>query len=213
MGDGGISGTCVPIETPDGKFDIKIRNINCCSVFRSELIAIYRGLKFIDIASDLVFRDIWILTESRAATQHLSQWTTVGDRSSLNILDVVVRLSSVYFQWVPSHIGLNDYEIVSSLATAEALRGDACLTFSQLSSIKRMELNALWRVPPTHPWYFGRKPRWYHQLNISQDRQTGSIVLFYWSHQLLLFNGAGKFFQSVTDARLIRPSRVKFLIF
>ncbi|GFX45860.1 hypothetical protein TNCV_3607211 [Trichonephila clavipes] len=65
--------------------------------------------------------------------------TTVADMTSLNILDVVARLSSkhsVYFQWVSSHIGFNGNEIVDSLAksaTAEALRGDACLTFAELS--------------------------------------------------------------------------------
>ncbi|GFX47882.1 RNase H domain-containing protein [Trichonephila clavipes] len=32
--------------------------------------------------------DIWILTDSRASIQHLSRWTTVGDMTSLNILDV-----------------------------------------------------------------------------------------------------------------------------
>ncbi|GFX45295.1 hypothetical protein TNCV_2095801 [Trichonephila clavipes] len=37
MDDGGASGNIVHIETPDGTFDIKIRNINYCSVFRSEL--------------------------------------------------------------------------------------------------------------------------------------------------------------------------------
>ncbi|GFU05356.1 hypothetical protein TNCV_1052341 [Trichonephila clavipes] len=84
-------------------------------------------------------------------------------------------LDTIYFQWIPSHIGLNGNKIVDSLAksaTADALRGDACLTLAELSSIKRMELNALCRVPPTYPWYFGRKPRWCHQLNIPRDRQT-----------------------------------------
>ncbi|GFV43019.1 uncharacterized protein TNCV_3680441 [Trichonephila clavipes] len=95
--DGGTSGSSVHIETPDGIFDIKIRNINCCSVFRSELIAIHKGLKFIDTASDFVFRDIWILTDSRASIRHLSHWTTVGDMTSLNILDVVIRHSSRHY--------------------------------------------------------------------------------------------------------------------
>ncbi|GFT69077.1 hypothetical protein TNCV_3904721 [Trichonephila clavipes] len=83
------------------------------------------------------------------STQSLSHWTTVGDMTSLNILDVVVRLSfrhSIYFQWVLSHIELNGNEIADSLAksaTADALRGHACLTCAELSSIKRMELNVL----------------------------------------------------------------------
>ncbi|GFU73557.1 uncharacterized protein TNCV_3359971 [Trichonephila clavipes] len=110
--------------------------------------------------------------------RQLSHWTTVGVMISLNILDLVVRLSSrhsIYFQWIHSHIGLNGNAIVGSLAksaTAEALRGDASLIFAEISSIKRMELNALWRVPPAHLWYFGRTPRWCHELNIPRDQQT-----------------------------------------
>ncbi|GFX81586.1 uncharacterized protein TNCV_4179261 [Trichonephila clavipes] len=87
MGDCGISESGVHIVTPGSTFDIKIRNNNYCSVFRSKLIAIDMGLQFIDTASDLVFRDIWFLTDSRASIQHLSRWTTVRDMKSLNILD------------------------------------------------------------------------------------------------------------------------------
>ncbi|GFW29567.1 hypothetical protein TNCV_1549781 [Trichonephila clavipes] len=80
--------------------------------------------------------------------------------TSLNILDVVASSRhSIYFQWVSSHIGLNGNEIADSLAksvTADALRSDARLTFAELSSIKRMEFNALWREPNAQPWYFGK---------------------------------------------------------
>ncbi|GFU13470.1 hypothetical protein TNCV_937791 [Trichonephila clavipes] len=71
--------------------------------------------------------DIWILTDSRASIQHLSRWATVWDMTSLNILNVVLRLSSrhsIYVQCVPSHIGLNNNEIADSLvksATADVL--------------------------------------------------------------------------------------------
>ncbi|GFS75258.1 autophagy protein 5 [Trichonephila clavipes] len=41
-----------------------------------------------------------------------------------------------------------------------------------------MELNALWRVPLAHPWYFGKKPRWCHQLNSPTDRHTALSRLF-----------------------------------
>ncbi|GFV94615.1 hypothetical protein TNCV_3826821 [Trichonephila clavipes] len=81
--------------------------------------------------------DIWILTDSRASKQHLSHWTNNGGMTSLNILDVVVRLSSrhfIYFQWVPSHIGLNGNEMTKlrvKSATTDILRGDACLTFAE----------------------------------------------------------------------------------
>ncbi|GFT03325.1 retrovirus-related Pol polyprotein from transposon TNT 1-94 [Trichonephila clavipes] len=50
--------------------------------------------------------------------KHFSRWTVDGDMTSLNILDLVVRLSSRpsrNFQWVPSHIGLNGNEIADSV--------------------------------------------------------------------------------------------------
>ncbi|GFU06335.1 uncharacterized protein TNCV_4766141 [Trichonephila clavipes] len=160
MSDGGIFGNGVHVETPDG-IHLTSRLGILTSVFRSELIAIYKGLQLIDTASGLVFRDIWILTDSRASHSTF----LVGDMTSLNILDLVVRLSSrhsIYFQWVHSHIGLNGNEIADSLAkcaNADALRGDVCLTFGEISSIKRVELNALRRVPPSLPWYLVKKPR------------------------------------------------------
>ncbi|GFX29528.1 hypothetical protein TNCV_4776021 [Trichonephila clavipes] len=55
-------------------------------------IVLTRGLQFIGTASDLVFRGIWILTDSRASIEHLSRWITVEDMASLNILNLVVRL-------------------------------------------------------------------------------------------------------------------------
>ncbi|GFU63745.1 hypothetical protein TNCV_3321421 [Trichonephila clavipes] len=50
--------------------------------------------------------------------------------TSLNILNFVVRLSAslfVYFQWIPSHIGLKGNKIADSLAksvNADALQED-----------------------------------------------------------------------------------------
>ncbi|GFT98151.1 uncharacterized protein TNCV_789651 [Trichonephila clavipes] len=141
-----------------------------------------RGLCSDSISDNIA--NVWILTDSRASIQYLSHWISAGDKTSWNILDVVGRLSSrhsIYFQWIRSHIGLNGNGIADSLAkssTADALQGDACLTFAELSSIKRMELDALRRVPPAHPWYFGRKPRWRHQLNIPKDWQTALSRFF-----------------------------------
>ncbi|GFU86789.1 uncharacterized protein TNCV_477761 [Trichonephila clavipes] len=165
MGDGGISRNGVHIETPDSTFDIKIRDINNRSFLGLNLLQFIKGLLFVVTASDLVFRDIWILTDSRASIQHLSRWTIIGDMASLNILNIVVRLSSGvydYFQWVPFHNGLNGNEISESLAksgTADTFRSDTCLTFTELFSIKKIELNTLWRLPLAHPWHFGKKLR------------------------------------------------------
>ncbi|GFW94770.1 RNase H domain-containing protein [Trichonephila clavipes] len=53
--------------------------------------------------------EIWILCDSRSAIQHLSDWTNVGDKTSVSILKNLKELSQqheIYFQWIPSHIGL-----------------------------------------------------------------------------------------------------------
>ncbi|GFX02498.1 hypothetical protein TNCV_194761 [Trichonephila clavipes] len=107
-----------------------------------------------------------------------------------------------FLQCVPSHIGLNDNKITDSLskfATAEALLGDASLTYAEISSIKRMELNALWRLPPAHPWYFGRKFCWCPELKNSRDRQTALSRFLVATSSLLLLNRTGKSFQNVIE--------------
>ncbi|GFX54353.1 autophagy protein 5 [Trichonephila clavipes] len=182
-------------------------------------IAIYKGLKFIDTASDLVFRDIWILNDSRASIQHLSHWTTVGDMTSLNILYVVVRLSSrhsIYFHWVPSHIGLNGNNIAYSLtksATVDALRGDSCLNILLKSHLFR----------GCNSMHFGECPLLTlgtleeNLIGISNlmflgiDRRLYHVVLVATS-SLLLMNKARKSFQRVKVARLIRLPEDIFLI-
>ncbi|GFV80798.1 uncharacterized protein TNCV_1901131 [Trichonephila clavipes] len=92
MSDVGVFGSVVRLETPDSTFDIMSRNNSSCSVLRSGLISIEKGLQLIDMSSELVFTDIWILIDIRL--QDLSQWTTVEDMTTKNILDLVDRLSS-----------------------------------------------------------------------------------------------------------------------
>ncbi|GFW08108.1 hypothetical protein TNCV_2978751 [Trichonephila clavipes] len=124
-----------------------------------------------------------------------------------DLIQLIAEGPSIPSKGVPSHIGLNGNDIADSLAksaTADALRGDACLTFAELSSIKRMELNALWRVPPAHSWYFGSKSCWCHQLNIPRDRQTALSRFLVATSSLILLNRAGKSFRNDIDARLIK---------
>ncbi|GFX66224.1 protein nervous wreck [Trichonephila clavipes] len=128
-GDGGISGSGVHILTSNGVMDIKIKNPNFCSVFRSELIAI-RGVLQYTCEHKVQFHDILILTDSRASVQHLPNWTSIGDQTSLDILNLLDQISSnhrIHFQWVSSHRGL-----------------------------MKIELHHLARTPP--PWYFGKNP-------------------------------------------------------
>lgn len=177
-GEGGISGSGVYIETFDHTFNIKTKNANFCSVFRSELIAIYRGLNFIDLTSGLDFQDIWILTDSRASVQHLMDWSHVGDRVSLKILELLTRLSprhTIHFQWIPSHVGLNGNEIADTLAknaSTEEEQETTALTYSEISTVKKVTLNSFWRLPPIHRWYPIKKPGWSLQQNLTRRQQT-----------------------------------------
>ncbi|GFV23285.1 hypothetical protein TNCV_4779991 [Trichonephila clavipes] len=59
--------------------DIRIKNPNYCSVFRSELIAIRRGLQFA-CETKVQFQDVRILTDSCTSVQHLYNWTNIGSR-------------------------------------------------------------------------------------------------------------------------------------
>ncbi|GFS50001.1 RNase H domain-containing protein [Trichonephila clavipes] len=62
-------------------------------VFRSELIAIRRGLQCAAQLEDR-FQEIWILTDSRASIQHLANWGDICDQTSLDILSLLHDLSS-----------------------------------------------------------------------------------------------------------------------
>ncbi|GFX19333.1 putative RNA-directed DNA polymerase from transposon BS [Trichonephila clavipes] len=74
-------GSGIFIKAPNCSHNIKIRNSDFCSVFRSELIAIDEALRIIKTMTSP--DEIWILCDSRSAIQHLSDWTNVGDKTSL----------------------------------------------------------------------------------------------------------------------------------
>ncbi|GFV27888.1 hypothetical protein TNCV_1115971, partial [Trichonephila clavipes] len=105
---------------------------------------------------------------------------------------------TLYFQCVPSNIGLNGNEIADSLAksaTADALHGDTCLTFAEIPSVKRIELNALWRIPSAYPWYFGG-PLGITLIFLGISRRLYYAFLIATSN-LLLFKRVRKSFQTV----------------
>ncbi|GFU41301.1 transposable element Tcb2 transposase [Trichonephila clavipes] len=61
----------MPQQLLDNVVQSMVRRVECCiTLYGGHIpseIAIYKGLRFIDTASDLVFRGIWILTDSRDA--------------------------------------------------------------------------------------------------------------------------------------------------
>ncbi|GFS48389.1 putative RNA-directed DNA polymerase from transposon BS [Trichonephila clavipes] len=129
-------------------------------VFRSELIAIRRSLPCAAQLEDR-FQEIWILTDSRASIQHLANWGD-SDQSSLDIASLPHDLSSghsIHFQWIPSHVGIEGNERADFLARAAAVEGVSPrgnLTFSEISTTSKLELNRQIKTPPSHPWYFAK---------------------------------------------------------
>ncbi|GFY26780.1 putative RNA-directed DNA polymerase from transposon BS [Trichonephila clavipes] len=160
-GEKGISGSGVYIPTLSGASKFKIKNPNYCSVFRSELIAIRRGLQCAAQLEDR-FQEIWNFTDSRASIQHLANWGDIGDQTSLDILSLLHDLSSghiIHFQWIPSPVGIDGNERADLLARTAAVEGVSprgTLTFSEISTISNLELNRLIKTPPSHAWYFAK---------------------------------------------------------
>ncbi|GFX31294.1 putative RNA-directed DNA polymerase from transposon BS [Trichonephila clavipes] len=100
----------------------------------------------------------------RSAIQHLSDWTNVGDKTSVSILKNLKELSQqheIYFQWIPSHIGLfgNDTaDLLAKEGVTEDLMSRRTLTFSEFFSKTKSLIQELWKTPPTHPWYNRQAP-------------------------------------------------------
>ncbi|GFV35362.1 RNase H domain-containing protein [Trichonephila clavipes] len=106
------SGSGIYIKSQDHILRIERRNPDGCSVFRSELIAIDKALG--SLASLPNGKEIWILSDSRSAIQHLSNWQSVRDNVGASILTKLKRLSTshqIHLQWIPSHIDLEGNEI------------------------------------------------------------------------------------------------------
>ncbi|GFX89067.1 RNase H domain-containing protein [Trichonephila clavipes] len=117
----------------------KLRNSDGCSVFRSELIAIDTGLK--EVLSIPGSNSLWILSDSRSAIQHLSNWHKVGDTTGVAILEKLKRFSSsreIHLQWVPLYVNIAGNEIADALAKygiAQPTMNSAPLICSELHSI------------------------------------------------------------------------------
>ncbi|GFY06466.1 RNase H domain-containing protein [Trichonephila clavipes] len=150
----------------------------------SELIAIDEALRIIKKMTTP--DEIWILCDSRSAIQHLSDWTNVGDKTSVSILKNLKELSQqheIYFQWIPSHIGLFGNDTADLLAKEE-----------------------LWKTPPTHPWYNRQAPG--GALSIKADRVVQTTISRLASGHIrgLSFNLGQKIYQNCTKCNLVQAT-------
>ncbi|GFS83662.1 putative RNA-directed DNA polymerase from transposon BS [Trichonephila clavipes] len=143
-----------------------------------ELIAIDEALRIIKMVTSP--DEIWILCDSRSAIQHLSDWTNVGDKTSVSILKNLKELSQqheIYFQWIPSHNGLfgNDTaDLLAKEGVTEDLMSRRTLTFSEIFSKTKSLIQELWKTPPTHPWYNRQAPG--GALSIKADRVVQTTI-------------------------------------
>ncbi|GFX96973.1 RNase H domain-containing protein [Trichonephila clavipes] len=166
--------------------------------FRSELIANRRGLQCAAQLEDH-FQEIWILTDSRASIQHLANWGDIGDQTSLDILSLLHDLSSghsIYFQWIPSNVGIEGNERVDFLARTAAVEGVSPrgnLTFSEISTISKLELNRQIKTPPSHTWYFAKCPGESFRLSSRPLQSTYSRFLSRHTRALRFSNGQKTF--------------------
>ncbi|UYV76238.1 hypothetical protein LAZ67_13003140 [Cordylochernes scorpioides] len=108
----GHTGSGCLIKTTNGIEKINRRNPDFCSVVRSELIAIYEVLKSIRNTKHL---DIWILTDSRSAIQHLSHTGELRDKVSRNIIGYLQKLS------IPQKFTFNGYSYMLALKAMKLL--------------------------------------------------------------------------------------------
>ncbi|GFW88203.1 RNase H domain-containing protein [Trichonephila clavipes] len=142
-----------PVEDLDGVFfHPELPNPDGCSVFRSELIVIDEALG--SLASLPNGKEIWILSDSRWAIHHLSNWKSVRDNVGVSILAKLKRLSTshhIHLLWIPSHIDLEGNEIADILAKAgacEVPEPSAPLTFLEIFSRTKHQNKTAWITTP-----------------------------------------------------------------
>ncbi|XP_071033576.1 uncharacterized protein [Parasteatoda tepidariorum] len=172
------TGSGIFIKSTMSEIKIQKRNPDHCSVFRSELIAIDDGLA--SILSPSIPKEIWILTDSRSAVQHLASWHRGRDNTSKNIFCKLLHLSKycrIHVQWIPSHVDISGNEMADSLAKAGAAEANAppvSLTSSELFSIAKAKNQSAWLTPPSRNWYQGPRPG--SCLTADKDHQSQTAI-------------------------------------
>ncbi|GFW74791.1 uncharacterized protein TNCV_5137701 [Trichonephila clavipes] len=137
--------------------------------------------------------------DSRASIEHLPNWVYIGDQTSLNILSLLHNLSSghsIHFQWILLHVGIEGYERADFLARTAAVEGVSPrgnLTFFEISTISKLELNRPIITPPSHAGYFAKYPRESFRLSSRPLQSTYSRFLSGHTRALRFSNGQKTF--------------------
>ncbi|GFV64703.1 RNase H domain-containing protein [Trichonephila clavipes] len=166
------------------------------------LIAILCGLSFIYNIRDLAFSEVWILTDNRSSTQHLSNWASIGDSTSrsIHLFQQLSDLHPIHLQWVPSHVGLPGNEVADDLVKAATSNpvdpeDHMVLISTEIYSRAKELICRTWVVPPVHPWYFQRHPGSAISFKGSRSYQT-AFPRFSTGHlRCMNFEGGKRSFQ------------------
>ncbi|GFU82290.1 RNase H domain-containing protein [Trichonephila clavipes] len=87
---------------------------------------------------------------------------------------------NIHFQWIPSHVGIEDNERADFLTRTVAVEGVSPrgnLTFSEISTISKLELNRQIKTPPSHAWFFAKCPGEAFRLSSRHPQSTYSRYL------------------------------------
>ncbi|GFV19687.1 RNase H domain-containing protein [Trichonephila clavipes] len=101
---------------------------------------------------------------SRSALQHLSNWTSAVDETSISILLKLKKISQNYdahLQWIPSHVNVSGNELADSLVkkgSEDETATGSSITYQELYTNERSKLNLSWRNPPVCHWYTRTSP-------------------------------------------------------
>ncbi|GFV22923.1 RNase H domain-containing protein [Trichonephila clavipes] len=153
-----------------------------------------------------------LLLSNRSAIQHLSDWTNVGDKTSVSILKNLKELSQqheIYFQWIPSHIGLfgNDTaDLLAKEGVTEKFNVEKNFDFLGNFSKTKSLIQELWKTPPTHPWYNRQAPG--GALSIKADRVVQTTISRLASGHIrgLSFNLGQKIYENCTKCNLVQAT-------
>ncbi|GFQ91341.1 RNase H domain-containing protein [Trichonephila clavata] len=184
--DSGRTSSGVFMKTNTEEFRYRFRNPDNSSVFRSKLVAVREALI---LALDNRASDTWNLTDSKSSIQFLKDWSNVLDMLRQDILSklaALTQVSSVCFQWIPSHVGVYGNEVAYLLAReGSELSTASCseLQASEVHSLFTGKIKTIWRSPPEHAWYAAKCPGLPLQCTCPRLAQT--TLSKDWSHQEL----------------------------
>ncbi|GFX50427.1 RNase H domain-containing protein, partial [Trichonephila clavipes] len=103
---------------------------------------------------------------------------------------------SIHFQWIPWHVGIEANERADFLdrtAAVEGVRTRGNLTFYEISTISKLELNRQIKTPPSHAWYFAKCPGESFRLSSRPLQSTYSRFLSGHTRALRFSNGQKTF--------------------